>query len=184
MGRMRSRKSTAIVSTAGAMALGVLLVTTATRTSPPHYADGALCDAKGRQANLDFTLKNVAGAEVSLSTYRGKVLLLDFWATWCAPCKLEIPGFVELYDKYKPQGLEVVGLLTLDAPANATPFAQQYKMSYPILDVNDRVDVETAFGPLAGLPTSLLIGRDGRVCREHLGYTPKEQFEAEIKGLL
>lgn len=145
---------------------------------------GAVCEADGREANLDFTLKDVHGADVHLSDYRGKVLLVDFWATWCAPCKLEIPGFVSLYDTYRAQGFEVVGLVSMDEMKNVPAFAGGYKMNYPLLDANDRPDVEQAFGPIVGLPTTIVIGRDGKICHTHLGFTPFERFEAEIKSLL
>jgi thiol-disulfide isomerase/thioredoxin len=121
---------------------------------------------------------------VRLEQFRGKVVLLDFWATWCAPCKLEIPGFVELYERYKPHGLEIVGLLTLDSMANVPAFAESFGMVYPVLDATDRPDIEAAFGPIPGLPTTVLLARDGSVCTRHVGYTPKKQFEAEIRALL
>ncbi len=146
--------------------------------------DGAVCDWKGKRANLDFTLKDLAGNDVSLNAFRGKVLLVDFWATWCPPCKLEVPGFVELYAKYRSRGFEILGLVTLDKFENAGPFAKEYGMDYPILDAVERDDVEMAYGPLAVLPTSFVVDREGRVCAEHPGYTTKEQFEAEIRGLL
>src|SRR3990172_2021811 len=74
-------------------------------------AQGAACDPNAKTANLNFTLKDMNGKSVALSSYKGKVLLVDFWATWCGPCKVEIPGFVELYTKYRAQGFEIVGVL-------------------------------------------------------------------------
>jgi thiol-disulfide isomerase/thioredoxin len=147
-------------------------------------ADGSACAPNAKPANLDFTLKDMRGKKRSLESYKGKVLLVDFWATWCGPCKMEIPGFVELYDKYKSQGFEIIGLLTLDQVSNVPAFAAQFKMAYPILDATDRDDVQDAFGPLIGLPTSFLISRDGRICRTHIGYAPKERFDREIQALL
>jgi peroxiredoxin len=147
-------------------------------------AGSAACQANAKPADLNFTLKDLHGQSTSLTAYKGKVVLIDFWATWCGPCKLEVPGFVELYDKYKPQGLEIVGLLTQDEVANVPAFAQRFRMNYPILDANDHQDLEDAYGPLWGLPTSFLISKDGLICRSHVGFSPKDQFEREIQALL
>ena len=155
----------------------------------------ATCPADAKRANLDFRLKDTDGREVRLADYKDKVLLLDFWATWCGPCKVEIPAFVQLYETYKPRGFEVVGVVVMDEFPRAKPFAEQYKMTYPILDGIDRGDLETAFGPFVGLPTTFVIARDGRICAKHLGLPPvrfsfpsvstvKEAFEAEIRSLL
>jgi peroxiredoxin len=147
-------------------------------------AGTAACQPKAKPANFDFTLKDLHGKEMHLSELKGKVVLLDFWATWCGPCKLEIPGFVELHDKYKGQGFEIVGLLTEDDVANAPAFIEKFKMNYQVLDANDQTALEDAYGPLFGLPTSFLISKDGLICRTHIGFSPKEQFEKEIQALL
>ena len=159
--------------------------------------DAAACPADAKPANLNFTLKDTAGKEVRLADYKGKVLLLDFWATWCGPCKVEIPGFIDLYNKYKGDGLEVVGVVLLDKFENAKPFAQGMKMNYPVLNGDEQQDaIDDAYGPLFGLPMSFIISRDGRVCQKHLGLpgatattspdekTVKSVFEAQIKALL
>jgi peroxiredoxin len=124
------------------------------------------------------------GGDLTLGDYRGKVLLLDFWATWCAPCKIEIPGFVELYDKYRDQGFEVVGISVDDPVDSLRDFAMQLNMNYPVLIGDGRDDVKDAFGPLIDFPTTFVIARDGTVCSEHVGFAPKQQFEDEIKSLL
>jgi peroxiredoxin len=147
-------------------------------------AGTAACQPNAKPANFDFTLKDLQGKETHLSELKGKVVLLDFWATWCGPCKMEVPGFVELHDKYKGQGFEVVGLLTQDDVANAPAFIEKFKMTYQVLDANDQTALEDAYGPLFGLPTSFLISKDGLICRTHIGFSPKEQFEKEIQALL
>jgi len=145
--------------------------------------DSASCMANAKPANFDFTIKDLDGREVALSSYKGKVVLLNFWATWCGPCKAEIPGFVELQEKYKDD-LVIVGFSVDDTADKAKAFAAEYKMNYPILLGEGREDVQDAYGPIWGIPASFLISRDGRVCRKHLGIAPKSVFEKEIVALL
>jgi thiol-disulfide isomerase/thioredoxin len=145
---------------------------------------GAGCPAGAPAANFEFTLKDLHGREVRLADYKGKVIVLDFWATWCQPCREEIPGLIELQDKYRAQGLVVLGISIDDPIGDLPPFAREFKTNYPLLVGLDREDVFAAYGPIAGVPTTLLIGRDGRICRREVGLTTKEDFEREIKGLL
>jgi peroxiredoxin len=148
-------------------------------------ASPAFCDGKKKPANLAFTLKDMHGKDVRLSDYKGKVILLNFWATWCGPCKYEIPAFVELQTKYKDQGFVVLGVSTDDPPDKLRAFAQQYKMNYPVLQGRDRTDlVDDAFGPMWGIPVSFFIARNGTICKRHMGLATKEQLDKEIKALL
>jgi thiol-disulfide isomerase/thioredoxin len=166
-------------------------------SAPLAGVETAACPANAKRANLNFTMQDTDGKPVKLSDYKGKVVLLDFWATWCGPCKIEIPGFVDLYSQYKPKGFEVVSVVILDKFANVKPFAKTMKMNYPILDGDAQQDpLDDAFGPFFGLPISLLISRDGRICQKHEGLpkvpkgttadekTIKAIFEAQIKALL
>ena len=147
-------------------------------------AEAQGCDADARTARLDFVVEDISGNDVALSDYLGHVILLDFWATWCAPCRIEIPGFIELYDKYGPDGFIVIGFDVDDPVAAIRSFAAELEMDYPVLVGADRDDVKDAYGPPVGFPTSFIIDREGRICAEHTGFVPKETFEAEILALL
>lgn len=145
-------------------------------------ADQAACMADAKPAK-DFTLPALDGKNVSLSSFKGKVVLLNFWATWCGPCKAEIPGFVELQAQYK-NDLVILGLSVDDPADKAKAFAEQYKVNYPMVLGLGHDDIQDAYGPIYGIPASFLISRDGKVCKRHLGIAPKSQFEREIKALL
>jgi peroxiredoxin len=150
---------------------------------PASAANDTACMANAKPANLDFTVKQLDGQDVKLSAYKGKVILLNFWATWCGPCKAEIPGFVELQAKYKDD-LVILGFSVDDPADKARAFAKEYKINYPVLLGEGREDVQDAFGPIWGIPASFVISRDGRVCRKHPGIAPKAVFEKEIVALM
>ena len=152
---------------------------------PPAVAAGqGVCNVAARPAKLDFTLTDVEGRRVRLGEYRGRVVLVNFWATWCAPCKTEIPWLNELHVRYRKQGLAVIGVSVDDAVEKIRPFAQSMKMSYPVLLGVGEDGFKESFGPLLGYPTTLLISRAGEICIRHVGITEKEQLEREIRGLL
>ena len=186
---MRKRVTTAVLVLAA--------IAAACGGRAPKAPDAAACPVDAKPANLNFTLKDTAGKEVRLADYKGKVVLLDFWATWCGPCKVEIPAFIDLYNKYKREGLEVVGVVLLDKFENAKPFAEKMKMNYAVLNGDEQQDkIDDAYGPLFGLPISFIISRDGKICQKHLGLpgatkdkepdakTVKDIFESQIKALL
>ncbi len=130
----------------------------------------------------DFTLPQLDGQMLRLSTYRGKVVLLDFWATWCDPCREEIPHFVELQKKYGDRGLQIIGISMDDGPEPVRPFSQQFHMNYPV--VMGTAKTGELYGGILGLPISFLIARDGRIHAKHIGATDAAVFEKEIKNLL
>jgi thiol-disulfide isomerase/thioredoxin len=139
--------------------------------------------AAGKAAPLHFTLKDMNGVEVKLASFKGKVILLNFWATWCGPCKAEIPSLVELQEQYGDD-LVVLGFSVDDPVEKMRPYAAEYKINYPLLVGNGREDVQEAFGPLYGIPVSVIIDRQGRIAKKHSGIASKSQFEREIKSLL
>lgn len=142
-----------------------------------------VCSADAKAANLDLTFKDIHGKPFALSDYKGKVVLLDFWATWCPPCRKEIPGFIELYNSYRSRGLVVIGVSMDESMSDVKRFAKRLKMNYPILLAAGRDDLEPSFGELP-LPTAFVIARDGRICGKHDGLTAMEVFEREIGALL
>jgi cytochrome c biogenesis protein CcmG, thiol:disulfide interchange protein DsbE len=142
------------------------------------------CPADAKPANLNFTLKDADNREVSLSQYKGKVIVIDFWATWCGPCKVEIPHFVEFQEKYGKAGLQIVGISVDDTAEKLVPYIRDMKMNYLVLQGLGHDDVQEAFGPIVGIPVSVIISRDGKICATHTGLTGKDVFEREIKALL
>jgi peroxiredoxin len=147
-------------------------------------SSAAACDPNAKPANLDFTLKDMNGHDVTMSSYRGKVILLDFWATWCGPCKIEIPWFVEFQERYRDQGFVVLGISVDDPVDSLQVFAREYSVNYPLLVGRDREEVQDAYGPMWGIPTTFLISREGLICRKPMGLVPKERVENEIQALL
>jgi thiol-disulfide isomerase/thioredoxin len=145
---------------------------------------GASCSVDAKPANLDFTMKDLDGKDVTLASFKGKVVLVNFWATWCGPCKAEIPMFVELQKQYGAQGFTVLGYSVDDDAPKARAFATEYKMNYPILLGLGREDVQEAYGPMYAIPVSVMIDRQGRVCQRHMGMPSKSALEKEIKSLL
>jgi thiol-disulfide isomerase/thioredoxin len=156
------------------------LATEPSAGSPGEPEDAA---AAGKPARLDFKLKDMNGVDVKLDSFKGKVILINFWATWCGPCKAEIPSLVELQEEYADD-LVVLGFSVDDPAEKIKPYAEEYKVNYPLLVGNGREDVQNAFGPLLGIPVTVIIGRDGIIAKKHTGIATKEQFEREIKALL
>jgi peroxiredoxin len=149
-------------------------------------AQSSACDKNPKAANLNFVLKDSAGKDFNLASQKGKVILLDFWATWCPPCKVEIPWFVEFQEKYGPKGFIVIGVSVDDPASTLKPFGDKYKVNYPLLVGDGRSDIKGPRGYNAawGLPKTFVIGRDGNICKTHIGLSVKEHFEQQIKSLL
>jgi len=137
-----------------------------------------------KPAKLNFSFKDTSGKNVSLSDFKGKVILLDFWATWCVPCKQEIPSFIELQKKLGGRGLQIIGLSVDDPLTAAKTYASAMKMNYPVLLAEGKEDVLKAYDPIPSIPVSIIIDRQGRIVARHIGIAPMDVFEKEIVPLL
>lgn len=138
--------------------------------------------AKEHRPAPNFTLPLIDGGQLQLSSFRGKVVLLDFWATWCVPCREETSHFVELQQKYGAQGLQIIGVSMDDSPDPVHTFYQQFHVNYPV--VMGTADVGAAYGGVLGLPIAFLIDREGRIYAKHMGATDAAVFEKDITTLL
>src|SRR5215467_7280644 len=130
----------------------------------------------------DLSVIDVNGAALRTSNYKGKVVLVNFWAAWCTPCAEEVPQFMALVKKYQEQGLEVIGFSVEDDPAELRDFYRKYRMNYPVIPGD--LKIADAFGGVLGLPTTFLIGRDNRIHAKHNGATDFSALEQEVVALL
>ena len=150
------------------------------QNSPSHR--GVKTARSERKEAPDFTLPQLDGGQLRLSSYRGKVVLLDFWATWCTPCREETPHFVEMQQKYGDRGLQIIGVSMDDSPEPVRPFYQQFHINYPL--VMGTADVGSAYGGVLGLPVAFVIDRKGRIYSKHMGATDPAAFDKDVRALL
>jgi cytochrome c biogenesis protein CcmG/thiol:disulfide interchange protein DsbE len=130
-----------------------------------------------------FSLTDTKGKKVSLSEFKGKVVILDFWATWCAPCRKEIPDFIELYKQYGSKRFQMIGIsLDQGGIKDVIPFMKDHGISYPIL-IGNRA-VASQYGGIRGIPTTFVIDKKGNIRAQYVGYRPKQTFEKDILSLL
>jgi thiol-disulfide isomerase/thioredoxin len=131
-----------------------------------------------------WKLKDLDGKELSSDQFRGKVVLLDFWATWCVPCSEEIPGYIRLQKKYGPDKVAIVGISLDEAgPAHVKQFVTVKGVNYPIV-LGKLDEVEALFGGMEALPTKLLIDQKGEIRDRTVGAAPAPEYEKKIKALL
>jgi peroxiredoxin len=139
--------------------------------------------AAERKTAPEFTLHDASGASVKFSDYRGKTVLLNFWATWCGPCKLEIPWFMEFEKKYRDQGFAVVGVsMDEDGWKVVTPYVQKMGMNYRVLLGNEAL--AKLYGGIEGLPTTFIVDRTGKIAATHTGIVSKSTYEQEVLQLI
>lgn len=124
----------------------------------------------------EFSLKDLRGEEISLSDYSGKVVFLNFWATWCGPCRYEIPGFVELYKQYKDKGMAIIGI-SLDKFGSdlVLRFAERYKINYPVVMSTTKIIKDYELGPY--IPMTIIVDQEGKIRHRHIGYLNKEALK-------
>lgn len=136
-----------------------------------------------RKLAPDFSLKDATGKTVKLSDYRGKVVLLNFWATWCGPCKIEIPWFIEFQQQYKDRDFAVLGVsLDDDGWTSVKPYVEQKKINYRVMIGTE--ELSTLYGGVESLPTTFMIDRGGRIATMHEGLVSKGEYQTEIQDLL
>jgi len=153
---------------------------------PPNYNPTTMSVEdvlKGKSAP-NFELSTTEGKKLKLSDYKGKVVLVDFWATWCPPCRRGIPDLISLKSQYKNKGLEIIGIsLDQDNTIDAVkPFIKDYKINYPVVYGN--MDVVVAYGNIESIPTSFIIDKEGKIAARYVGLVEKEVYQKQIQKLL
>jgi peroxiredoxin len=151
-----------------------------------------LCSCKTRRSTASsetshgpaptFSLTDINGQKLDLAAYKGKVVLLDFWATWCAPCRSEIAHFIELQDRYGPEGLQIIGVSMDDSDKPVKEFYAEHKMNYPVAMGDEKL--ADAYGGVLGLPVAFIIDREGHIFSKHEGETELSVFIKDVTEAL
>jgi peroxiredoxin len=161
---------------------GGLLVVAALVIGFTRNGSASLAPAQIGQPLGNFTLQNLDGTPVSLADYSGRMVLINAWATWCPPCRAEMPALNDYYQAHKNQGFVILAINAGDAQSQAAAFAQQLGLAFPVL-----LDPDTRLLDSLGIhsfPTSILLGRDGRVKAIHVGMFSPQELDAEVTPLL
>ncbi|MCI0490976.1 MAG: TlpA family protein disulfide reductase [Blastocatellia bacterium] len=185
----QAAQETAIVTALSAAILFTLAGCGAPRLTsppaiPPEPAPGVIADAVPQAVERMpiFEVKDTSGRKISSKTLAGKVVLLDFWATWCPPCRKEIPHFNRLYAKYKDRGMIIFGLALDENEGEVAAFARQFPIEYPVALASKQL--QQKFGGIEVYPTAFLFDRDGKLVKKYLGFTYPDEFEQDVESLI
>jgi|SRR2546430_3827662 len=152
--------------------------------SPATPQEKAIAPGEVGSSLPEFSVKDLRGHDISSADLRGKVVLIDFWATWCQPCKKEMPGYQKLLDKYAARGFAVIGFKfdTMMDTEDPLSFARKIGVRYPLAVASD--DLKRMFGGIEGLPTTMLFDRQGVLRQKVIGFEYTDVFDADLKSLL
>lgn len=165
------------------IAMVLLFVSCGTSSTPDPTKEKTVKSAKKESLEaIDFTLTGLDGEQYTLSDYRGQVVIIDFWATFCPPCRDEIPHFIDFHTRYKDEGLIILGI-GLDREEKLAPFSKSMGINYPIL-IDDR-KTSSAYG-VKSIPTTFILNREGEIVKKFVGFSPglEKEMEKEILPLL
>jgi cytochrome c biogenesis protein CcmG/thiol:disulfide interchange protein DsbE len=143
-------------------------------------AAAVLFQAAARPGIAGIEMRKLDGSVIKLSEQKGKVVILNFWATWCPPCKAEIPGFVSMHEKYGDKGLVIIGA-AVDEPWKVERFIKDYGVNYHVVIADEKT--AAAFGGISGLPTTFVIDTEGKTAKKYVGYRPDSVFLKDYEEL-
>ena len=181
---MGNKRSIAVISFFIIAATGIFLFARPKSQDMNQTAEATQASASSDQKPApDFSLQDINGKTVKLSDFKGKTIVLNFWATWCGPCKHEIPDFIDLQGQYGKDGVQFIGVaIDQEGLAAIKPYAEQAKMNYPVLVGNDAVFAQ--FGGSNAIPVTLLIDKQGVIRKSYVGAKPRQALEEMITGLM